>query len=76
MGAKLKKMRFENWVWAWANSPARYVKELVANVEKYLAELADAHWQLPNKKAGNPFVGYYAPEMEKTPALEQDLASW
>ena len=42
LGAKLKKMRLENRVWEWANSPASYVKESVANVEKYLAELADA----------------------------------
>ena len=26
LGAKLKKMRLKNIIWAWANSPARYVK--------------------------------------------------
>ena len=36
-GGKLKKMRFENGVWAWANISAIYVKELVVNLEKYLA---------------------------------------
>ena len=51
LGAKLNNMRLENGLWAWANIPARYVKELVANVEKYLDELADAHWQFPKKKA-------------------------
>ena len=40
-GSKLKKMQLENGVWACSNNPARYVKESVANVEKYLAELAD-----------------------------------
>ena len=49
--AKLKNMQFEKGVWAWANSPSRYIKELVANVENYLEELADAHWQFPKKKA-------------------------
>ena len=34
--SNLSKMRLENGVWSWANSPARYAKELVANVEKYL----------------------------------------
>ena len=49
LGAKLKKMRLDNRVWAWVNIPARYIKELVANVEKYMAELADARWQVPKK---------------------------
>ena len=26
LGAKLNKMRLDNGVWAWSNSPARYVK--------------------------------------------------
>ena len=58
------------------NIPAQYVKESVSNVEKYLAELADACWQLPNNKADNPFLGDYAPKMDDTPALEHDLAYW
>ena len=41
----------------------------MANVEKYLAELADARWHFPKKKAENPFVGDHAPDMDKTPAL-------
>ena len=44
-------------------------------MEKYLAKLDDERWQLPKNKAENPFIGDYAPEMEDTPALEQDLAS-
>ena len=47
----------------------------MANVEKYLDELADARWQLLKKKSENPFVGDYAMEMYKTPALGEDLTS-
>ena len=61
LGGKLHKMRLENGLWAWANSPARYVKGLLANVENYLAELADTCWQLLKKKSDNPFVRDYAP---------------
>ena len=75
-GAKLNQMQLKKGVWAWTNSPARYVKESVANVGKYLDELADSNWQLPKKKDENPFIGYYAPEMDQKSALEQDLASW
>ena len=48
----------------------------MANVDNYLAELADARWQLPKKKAQKRFIWDYALEMYDTPALEQDLASW
>ena len=43
-------------------------------MEKCLAELADARWQFLMKKAENPFVGDYAPDMDETPPLEHDLA--
>ena len=46
------------------------------NVDKYLAELADACWQFSKKMAENPFIGYSALDMEETPDLEQDLESW
>ena len=72
--AKLKKIKPENRVWAWANRPSIYVKESVVNVESYLAKLGDARWQLPNKKSDNPFLGDYSPEMDETPPLEQYLA--
>ena len=42
----------------------------------YLAELADARWHFLKKKYENNFVGDYALEMDKTPDLEQYLASW
>ena len=43
----------------------------MANVEKYLAEFADACWHFPKNKAENPFVGDYSTEMDETPDLEQ-----
>ena len=46
------------------------------NVDNYLAELANERWQLPKKKAENPFIGDYAPYMDETLALDQDLAYW
>ena len=71
LGDKLKNMQLENRVWEWMDRPERYVKESVSNVEKYLADLADVCWKLLEKKAENPFVGDYEPEMDDTPALEQ-----
>ena len=59
LGANLNKLRLENGVWAWENIPARYVKESVSNVEKYLVELDNARCPLPKKKTEDPFVGDY-----------------
>ena len=69
-------MRLENGVRAWENIRARYVMELMENVEKYLAELDDARWQFPKKKYENCFVEDYARDMDKTHDLDQELASW
>ena len=75
LGAKLKKMRLENGVWAWANSPAKYVRECCNNTQTYLNELEGDRWKLP-KKAANPFEMGYEPELDETPVLEPSLASW
>ena len=48
----------------------------MANIEKYLADLDDAHWKLPKKKAENNFVRDYSPAMDETPSLEKELAYW
>ena len=41
-----------------------------------MAELENARLQFLKKNAENLFVGDYSLEMDETPALEQDLASW
>ena len=46
------------------------------NVEKYLAELADTCWKFLKKKSKNPLVRDYAPDMDKTPDIYQELESW
>ena len=46
------------------------------NFEKYLAELDNTSWKFSKEKSENPFVRYYAPEIDENPALEKELASW
>ena len=43
----------------------------MVNAENYLAEFSDARWQMPKKKSENPFVRYYASDMDDTPAMEK-----
>ena len=42
LGSKFKKINLKNGLWSLENIPTLYVKESVANVEKYLVELGDA----------------------------------
>jgi len=76
LGARLKKMTLNNGVEAWANSPAKYIKEAVENVEKFLKELDNPRWKLPTGKLANPFPTDYIPEEDTSPLLEPELASW
>jgi hypothetical protein len=75
LGATIKQMCLANGVMAWASSPSKYVRALVDTVTNYLTNLGDERWSMP-KKASNPFPGDYKPEMDTTPTLNPELASW
>ncbi len=48
---------------------------MIDTVTKYLADLGDKQWKM-RKKAANPFKGGYKPELDVTPLLGAELASW
>jgi hypothetical protein len=75
LGAKLKLMQMSNGVYAWGMSPAKYIKEAVFNCEKHLKLNSDGWYVLPTQ-AANPFVMGYEPELDETPALDPDRASY
>ena len=75
LGAKIRKMRMHNGVWAWAISPTKYVHQSVKNVEKYLEENLGGRYKLP-AKAENPFMMGYSPELDESPTLNPSLASY
>lgn len=62
LGAKLKPIKLENGVVAWAMSPSKYIQEAVANVQKHLKEkgLSLARNAAPND---------YSPELDVTEPL-------
>jgi hypothetical protein len=75
LGAKLKITQLNNGVWAWGMSPSKYIKEAVSNCKKHLKENYDGRYTLPTQTA-DPFLMGYEPELDKTPALDPDGATY
>jgi hypothetical protein len=59
----------------WGMSPAKYIKEAVSNCEKHLKTNYDSWYAMPTQ-AANPLVMGYEPEIDETPALDPDQASY
>jgi hypothetical protein len=64
-----------NGGWAWGMSPLKYIKEAVSICKKCLKSNYDGWYVLPTQ-AANPFVMGYEPELDETPALDLDWASY
>ena len=75
LGAKLRKMTLNNGVWCWSISPSKYVQEAVRNCETHLRENFDGKYKL-QKNAPNPFPYHYEPEIDISPALNPEMASY
>ncbi len=55
--------------------PLKYIKEAVSNCEKHLQLNNDGRYVLLTQ-AANPFIMGYGPELDVTPALDLDHASY
>ncbi len=75
LGTKLKLTQMSNGVYGWGMSPAKYIKKAVSNRKKRLKLNYDSRYVLPTQ-AANPFVMGYEPELDETPALDPDRASY
>ena len=75
LDTKLHKIRLHNGVWAWAMSPTRYVHEAVINCIVHLSSNYVCKYKMP-KKAENPFKMGYDPELDTSPELDPDTASY
>lgn len=72
LGAKLRKTTLPNGVVAWGMSTSKYVLSAVNNVKDYLAQDGGS---LP-KRAATPFPQGYRPELDISPELDADKASY
>ena len=72
LGAKLKKVQLSNGVWAWGQSPSKYVQEAVRNVEAHLKKTGKSL----TKRVYGPFPTGYSAELDTSPELEPEQASY
>ncbi len=75
LGAKLKLMQLENGAWAWGMSTSKYVQEAVQNCKKYVEENLPKLYKL-TRLVHNPFPTDYRPELDTTPELPPEHASY
>ena len=75
LGAKLRNVRLDNGVYAWALSPSKYVSQAVANCVAHLDKNFNGKYKLP-VKAENPFPTTYDPTSDTSEALDPEQASF
>ena len=72
LGNKVSKVTLENGVQAWSFSSSQYVQNAISNVEEQLHKIGKS---LP-KRATSPLSPGYRPEIDVTPELSPDQASY
>ena len=75
LGGRVRKVQLENGVYAWAFSSSQYVQAAVKGVEEWISKRADDRWKLP-AKAETPMRSTYRPELDVTPELGPEEASF
>ena len=73
LGAKMRKVRLENGVEAWAMCPAKYIQDAVKNVETYFEKHKDKKYP---KKVTAPWPTDYIPETDTSPELKSSDATF
>ena len=72
LGAKLRQVRFQDGVTAWAMSPSKYVQEACQTVEDHLKKKG---MNLP-KRANGPWETGYVAELDDSPLLDPEEANF
>ena len=75
LGGKVQKVTLDNGQEACSFSSSQYVRTAVQNVEEYLNEHGNGRWRLA-RKAETPMRAMYRPELDVTPVLEAEWASY
>ena len=73
LGANVCKITLANDAGRWGLSPSKYVQEAVKNAEEYYKKNYNNSF---HKNVSTPFSKDYRPEMDVTPELDKDEASY
>ena len=77
MGAKIRLIKLDNGVWAWALISTQYVQETCQNAQNYVNENLGRIWNLPSpKQAPKNFAMWYAPELDAYTVIDPLLVSY
>ena len=68
-------MQLHNGIWVWSMRPSTYIKEAVRICNEYVAKHLSKDYKLP-KRADNPSKIYYWHELNVSPILGPDEASY
>ena len=70
LGAKVKLMKMNNGVTAWAISPSKYVDEAINNCEIWIEETMPEYKH--GCRASSPFPTDYDPDLDTTAELDEN----
>ena len=74
LGAKLRQFTLPNGVHCWTMSSSKYIQAAVANVQAYhQLHFPSRQW---NQRSSGPFPINYAPELDTTPELNSEHATF
>ena len=77
VGAKVRHIKLENGVWAWALIPSQYVQESFRDFQNYVKNNLGRRWNFTSpKQAPNPFSMGYATGFNATNVLDPSMESY
>ena len=72
---KLKNVRMSKYVWCWSLSPPKYEQEAIRNYKNHQKDNYSGEYEF-NTNPPNPFPLCYEPDMDVSPMMSPDEASY
>ena len=74
LGSKLRKVQLDNGVWAWGQSPSKYIQDACRNAEEYLSKRFNG--RKFQKRVSGPWPANYMAEVDVSPELGSEQAAY
>jgi len=76
LGAKLRRTRLPNGVWAWGLSPSKYVAQAVKNCQTHLTDKLHDRYRTDSLCGLTTLFRLITPEMDTTESLDPECSSF